>query len=298
MDRPTSASASSILKSLSLAHSTNPTEENYRMTTTLMIKWLAHNSTAENLIEDACEHLDLRKKALKGKTQNKRIIASILAQRSGDFKVSYKHIHRRDKDAVKAALECLCGPVLIRCKGTEMYALREAYRPLNAFFTTEPPAETKGRHVPAVSTAYGTIYRDGSQGEVPFEDIKVFGYARPSLLQIVAPYQHWWMFVDDLETPSVNWKTIDETDHEHPIHDELMDLIALKANMRGIQTIRHGHDGFLCINPDALLFVVDTTITQRTNRSGNRPLLNIKDTYGRTHVRWGTSANKSKGINK
>ena len=58
-----------------------------------MIKWLAHNSTAENLIEEASEHLDLRKKALKGKTQNKRIITSILAQRSGDFKVSYNKVY-------------------------------------------------------------------------------------------------------------------------------------------------------------------------------------------------------------
>jgi hypothetical protein len=43
------------------------------------------------------------------------------------------------------------------------------------------------------------------------------------------------------------------------------------------------------VNPNALLFVLDTEIIQQTGKVGQRPLLEITDIYGRQHLRWGSS---------
>ena len=39
--------------------------------------------------------------------------------------------------------------------------------------------------------------------------------------------------------------------------------------MRGVQTARYGEGGFICINPNALLFVLDTEIIQQTGKVGS-----------------------------
>ncbi|MDB4841490.1 hypothetical protein OAH73_02775 [Planktomarina sp.] len=97
------------------------------------------------------------------------------------------------------------------------------------------------------------------------------------------------MFVDNERPPSVNWRELDEADTRHERHDSLMDHVVFRANMRGVQATRYGEGGFICINPNALLFVLDTEIIQQTGKVGQRPLLDITDIYGRQHLRWGSS---------
>lgn len=118
----------------------------------------------------------------------------------------------------------------------------------------------------------------------------MFGYSKPSLVQIVAPHQHWHMFVGEEPTPSANWQQMLEAEHQHECHNELMELIADQGNMRGIATTRYGEDGFLAINPDSVIFTIDTTLIRFTGKSGQRPLLNITDIYNRQHIRWGSKA--------
>ena len=254
-----------------------------------ILKWLPNNFAAEDLVKQTCEHLDRRKKALKDDVQNTRIVSSILAQRGGPFIVTMKDVPKKDVEALKGVLECLTGPVLTRGKQRGEYALGDEYRASDATFITEQTVTSKGRPVPPISINYGTIYRDGSQGEVPFKDMHLFGHSRPSRLQIVAPQKHWKMFVDGDRPPSVNWNDIEEIPERHDSHNEIMDRVDHKANMRGLQTARYGDDGFICLNPDGLVFVLDTEIIQFTNKIGQRPLLNITDIYGRQHFRWGSS---------
>ena len=207
----------------------------------------------------------------------------------GDFQVRLTDTPSTHKETLRETLECLTGPVLTQGKGKGKYALREAYAAPTAQFITKP-LEASGRPVPPVTTRFGTIYRDGSHSEVPFEDIRLFGYSKPSLVQIVAPHQHWHMFVGNEPTPSANWQHMAEAAHPHECHHELMDLIADQGNMRGIATTRYGEDGFLAINPDSVLFTIDTTLIRFTGKSGQRPLLNITDIYQRQHIRWGSKA--------
>ena len=261
------------------------------MTKTIFtIKWNTHGNETEQLINKALEHLDGRKKHLKDDTKNRRIVTSILAQRMGEFTVVLGNIHKDDVDALKGVLECLTGPVLTLGKGRSTYALREAYMAPTAQFITDSTDDPTRRPTPPVTTKFGTIYRDGSHSEVPFEDIRLFGYSKPSLVRIVAPHQHWHMFLDNELTPSANWKDMIETPRLHDSHDELMDLIAAQGNMRGIAMVRYGEDAFLAINADSALFTIDTTLIRYSGKSGQRPLLNITDIYQRQHIRWGSKA--------
>lgn len=258
--------------------------------TTFAIKWHTHENNAEQQVAAALEHLDRRKKALKDEAVNKRIVTSLLAQRHGEFTVSMTTIPKPLKEPLKYALECLTGPVLIRGSGRSTYALRDEYRASNGSFITVPPQETNGRASPSVKTKHGTIYQDSTHDEIPFSDIRLFGYSRPSLVTIVAPHQHWRMFVGDEAAPSANWQTLTEADDPHECHDELMNLIVSQGNMRGVAIVRYGHDSFLAINPDAVVFTIDTTLVRYTGKSGQRPLLNITDIYQRQHLRWGGKA--------
>lgn len=264
------------------------------MTKTIFtIKWNTHGNETEQLINKAIEHLDGRKKHLRDDTKNRRIVTSILAQRMGEFTVVLGNIDKEDVDALKGVLECLTGPVLTLGKGRSTYALREAYMAPAAQFITDSTDDQTKRPTPSITTKFGNIYRDGSHSEVPFDDIRLFGYSKPSLVRIVAPHQHWHMFVDDEPTPSANWKDMIETVKPHDRHNELMDLIAAQGNMRGVAVVRYGEDAFLAISADSALFTIDTTLIRFSGKSGQLPLLNITDIYQRQHIRWGSKAQRA-----
>ena len=264
------------------------------MTKTIFsIKWNTHGNETEQLINKVLEHLDGRKKHLRDDTKNRRIVTSILAQRMGEFTVVLGNIDKDDVDALKGVLECLTGPVLTLGKGRSTYALREAYMAPAAQFITDGTGDATRRAIPSITTRFGNIYRDGSHSEVPFDDIRLFGYSKPSLVRIVAPHQHWHMFVDDEPTPSANWKDLLEASQPHDRHNELMDLIADQGNMRGVAMVRYGEDAFLAISADGVIFTIDTTLIRFSGKSGQRPLLNITDIYQRQHIRWGSKAQRA-----
>lgn len=258
------------------------------MKTLFSIKWTPFGNEAEHLVNMAYEHLDLRKKHLKCTEKNKRVLASILAQRTGEFAVRMPLIQEGDREAVRSVLECLTGPVLTCGSGKATYALKGEYRDCQALFTTSEKHITQGRQVPLIKTGHGTIYRDGTHDEVPFKDIKMFGYSKPSLVRVVAPHEHWHIFLGDKPAPSANWKEMVESDQPHDEHDKLMDLVVSQANMRGVAIARYGHDAFIAVNPDAVLFQLDNTILRYSGKSGQRPLTEITDIYQRQHIRWGS----------
>lgn len=260
------------------------------MTMQFTPKWETHGTPAEHLVSLAVEHLDRRKKHLKDDDLNRDVVTALLAHRRGPFEVRYSNLAKGYKEATREAVECLCGPVLAQEKGTSTYSLKDAYRAPDARFITKPkPADGK-RPDPMVSTTYGTVYRDGTHGEVSFEDIGLLGFTKPSLVTIEAPHHHWHMFVGDMPPPSKNWQHIDEVDQPHIDHDHLMDLVATHAIARGIVAVRYGEASFLTANPDAVAFTIDSTLVRFTGKTGQRPLLTITDTYGRKHVRWGNKA--------
>lgn len=258
------------------------------MTRPLVMKWTPHGNEAEQLINKAYEHLDLRKKHLKDEDKNRRILASILAQRLGEFVVQMPLVDKDDREALRGVLECLTGPVLTRGKGKAAYALREAYTASDALFITGENHVVEGRPISQIKTGHGTIYRDGTHSEVPFEAIKLFGYSKPCLVRVVAPHEHWHMFMDDKAAPSANWKALDESDTPHDKHDDFMDLVASQANMRGVAIARYGEDAFLATIPDAVVFTIDTTLVRYTGKTAQKPLLTITDIYQRQHLRWGS----------
>ena len=263
---------------------------------TFAIKWHTHGDEAEQLVNKALEHLDLRKKVLKDSAINREVVTSILAQRMGEFTVVLGTTDSTHTEALKGVLECLTGPVLTRGSGRATYALREAYMAPDARFITKPIEDTSKRPVPPIATRFGTIYRDGSHSEVPFEDIRLFGYSKPSLVRIVAPHQHWHMFLDGTPTPSASWKDLIEATVPHQQHEELMNLIEEQGNRRGVAISRYGEDAFLSVNPDAVLFTIDNAILRYSGKSGQRVLLNVVDIYGRTHLRWGNKTMSAAGM--
>ena len=260
------------------------------MTKTFELKWNTHGTEAENLVSLVIEHLDLRKKHLKETDRNRRIVASILAHKTGEFNVVYGSMSKQDGDTLRDAIECLKGSVLTQHKGRATYALREAYTIPKANFITDAPAVKVGRPIAKIISRFGNVYTDGAHSEVPFKDTRLFGYTKPSLVRIVAPHHHWHMFVGKAPPPSASWQELEEAPNPHGCHDKLMDLIAEQGAARGISIARYGNDSFLTTQPDSVAQHIDTTLIRFSGKSGQRPLLNIIDTYQRTHIRWGTKA--------
>lgn len=261
------------------------------MRTELTLKWETHGNDAEHLVSQVCEHLDKRNKHLKDDALNRQVVTAILAAREGVLEVRLSSLPKKYKETVKAAVEALTGPVLTRASRTSNYELRDEYKTANALFQTHHITQgDMDRYALPVHTTYGTIYRDGTHGEVPFDKIGRIGYVKPSLVRIVAPHHHWQMFVDGEPTPSRQWQHLDEVSDEHPIHEEVMEAVVSQARRRGIVVVRYGTDGFITPAPDALVFTLDTALVRICNRSGQRPLLHVTDIYGRTHTRWGSKA--------
>jgi hypothetical protein len=141
-----------------------------------------------------------------------------------------------------------------------------------------------------VKTKFGTVYRDGSHDEVPFENISLLGHFKPCLLTIVAPHHHWWVFTGEMPAPSKNWQALEEVEQPFPGHDELMERFIKTAVYRGIAVVRYGEDSFITNNVDAVANIIDISLIKFTGRAGQRPLLTGKDIYGRSFHRWGGKA--------
>jgi hypothetical protein len=260
------------------------------MNTPFTLKWETHGTDAEDLVSRAVEHLDKRKKNLKDDTINREVVTAILAHRRGPFEVRYTHLPKTHKEAVREAVESLCGPVLTQEKGASTYALRSEFRASGARFITKAKPTDGKRVMPTISTIYGTVYRDGTHDEVPFEDIALLGFTKPSLVTVEAPHHHWHIFVGDTPPPAKNWQKLEEVSERHPDHETIMELVENQIWKRGVVAVRYGENGFLTINPDAVAFILDATLVRFSGRSGQRPLLTITDTYGRQHIRWGNKA--------
>jgi hypothetical protein len=257
------------------------------MQTILTLKWETHGEHAEHLVSQAAEHLDKRKKHLKDDDLNRDILTAILAQRGGPFEVRYTQLPKNVREAVRGAVECLCGPVLLSLPGTTTYALKDDWRPPEARFITKENNPSGKRRGSVVKTKFGTVYRDGSHDEVPFENISLLGYFKPCLLTIVAPHHHWQIFTGEMPPPSKNWKELEEVEQAFPRHDELMELIVMTALYRGIDVVRYGEASFITNNVDAVANILDITLIRFTGRAGQRAVLTGKDIYGRTFHRWG-----------
>lgn len=93
-------------------------------------------------------------------------------------------------------------------------------------------------------------------------------------MRVVAPHEHWHIFLGDKPAPSANWKEVVES---YQPHDELIELVSSQGNMRGIAISRYGHDAFIGMNPDAVMFTLDNTILRYIGRSGQRPLVEVTD---------------------
>ncbi len=79
------------------------------------------------------------------------------------------------------------------------------------------------------------------------------------------------------------------TTQEHPAHDDMMNAVVKNALYYGDPISRYGEDSFLCVNPDAIVFQIDNTILRKIGKTGQKPLLEVRDLYDRVHARWGTA---------
>ena len=67
-----------------------------------------------------------------------------------------------------------------------------------------------------------------------------------------------------------------------------MDKVVELAARYGVKFVRHGFDGFICHSPEQVAFHLDSALVRLTGRVGQRPLLEVTDSYKRTSRRWGS----------
>jgi hypothetical protein len=251
---------------------------------TFALKWEHADAVAAGVISDLEGYLDHRMKGLKDSDTNKAILAALLAYRGGRFQVRLMNIPKGQKEAVKAALDCLKGDVLLSYPN-ETYEVRPEF----SFLRIGGKVRTIEATTTELETSYGAIYRDDTHSEVPFQDFRRLGYIRPSLVRIPAPHKHWSIFFDDAPPPSQNWSKVeDDTGPKHDMHEPLMNDIVVGAKLRGVNLVRYGENGFICHHPEQAAFYIDNTLTRKTGKVGFRPLLSFTDQYQRQDIRWGS----------
>lgn len=246
-------------------------------------KWQQADATAGQIIADLEQHLDHRKKSLKDPTTNKTILAAVLAYRGGPFQVCMGDLPKGHKEAVRDALEGLKGDVLLSL-GNSTYEVRPEF----SFLKVGGKVRTIGATTTELETAWGAIYRDGTHSEVPFSELRRFGYTRPSLVSVLAPHKHWSIIFDEEQTPSRNWRDLEEQEGPNPSHDKVMNEVVVQAKRRGVSLARYGEAGFICQHPEHVAFHLDNTLTRMTGKTGFRPLLEVTDQYQRKTLRWGS----------
>ena len=252
----------------------------------LAMKWQHADAIGRELIEQLDQQLDHRKKGLSDPDTNRRVLAAFIAYRGGPFQVLMGNLHPNDKDPVRDALEGLKGNVLLSCKDKNTYQFRDDF----AYLRVGGKVRTLTATHTELETTWGAIYRDGTHSEVPFSSFPRFGYARPSLVRIVAPHRHWQIFFADQPAPSKNWQEMEEategTNHEQ--HEKIMEAVVHNAWRSGVKFIRYGEDSFICQNPEQAAFHLDNTLLRLTGKVGSRPLLEVTDAFQRKSLRWGS----------
>jgi hypothetical protein len=253
-------------------------------------QWKPHGPEAQKAIEQLAEHLDGRKKSLQDDERNRRILSGFLAVREGPFDVYTTKVPKEDQAAVRDAVEALTGPVLKRVSGKHTYEFDNSVLPYHTRVET-----ITGTNRQKLETRWGAIYHDNSFDGLPFEAFGRFGYAKPQLVEIIAPHHHWRIFHGECEAPSRFWHELDEVDDKHPRHDELMDFILERAALRGVHVVRYGDNAFICGHHQQFIRQLDTNIARYTNTSGQRPLLLVTDEYGRKIPRPGSATARCLG---
>lgn len=252
---------------------------------TLQLKWYAFDKTAIAIVDQLEEKLDHRLTALSDVDNNKRILSAFLAYRGTPFQVLLGSLAQKDKAAVKAVLEALKGEVLLT-RDNNVYEFRDEY----SFRKVSGKIKTINQlHVP-VTNKHGAIYSDGTSGEVAFVDIANMGYIKPSRVRIVAPYHHWAIFFDGKPAPSKQWIKLEEIETDQPQrHEDILDKVVKFAMQSACLLVRYGSDSFLCESPNICGFHINNTITRLSGKHGQRPLLEITDTYQRKEMSWGSA---------
>ena len=263
----------------------------------LAMKWQHADAIGRELIEQLDQQLDHRKKGLSDPDTNRRVLAAFIAYRGGPFQVLMGNLHPNDKDPVRDALEGLKGNVLLSCKDKNTYQFRDDF----AYLRVGGKVRTLTATHTELETTWGAIYRDGTHSEVPFSSFPRFGYARPSLVRIVAPHRHWQIFFADQPAPSKNWQEMEETTRAAGTlegtnaerlaadqHEKIMEAVVHNAWRSGVKFIRYGEDSFICQNPEQAAFHLDNTLLRLTGKVGSRPLLEVTDAFQRKSLRWGS----------
>lgn len=253
---------------------------------TLANKWEANDSEASELVEQFDKLLDRRLKELSDTDTTKRVLAAFLAYRGEPFQVLMGSLHVKDRPAVKAVLEALKGEVLLSVDNN-LYQFRDEY----SFPVVGGIMKTSNQIHTNVTTNYGTIYTDGTSGEVAFTNIALMGYVKPSCVKIVSPLHHWEIFFKGKPAPSQNWLSLPEVTSDTPtLHQEIMDSVIKYASLSGCRLVPYGTDSFLCESPNQAAFHINNTITRLSGKHGQKPLLEITDRYQRKDFSWGSVA--------
>lgn len=252
----------------------------------LSLKWKAFDKTALDIVDKLEQSLDHRVKELSDPDNNRRILAAFLAYRGAPFQVLLGSIHQKDRASVRAILEALKGEVLLSVDSTT-YQFRDKY----SFRTAKGRIKTLNQSHVDVTTNYGTTYSDGTTGEVAFPSIALMGFIKPSCVRIVAPYHHWDIFFNSCKSaPSKNWLKLEETETDRPQqHHDIMDSIVKFATQSGCQLVRYGKDSFLVGSANLAAFHIYNTITRLSGKYGQKPLLEITDSYQRKELSWGST---------
>jgi hypothetical protein len=247
------------------------------------LKWTHADKQGAERIAELGQHLDHRKSSLKDPDTNAAILAAILAYRGTVFKIAIGKIPEHLKPAVRDALQCLKGDVLLSL-GSNTYQVRDEF----AFLRIGGKVQTTAATTTEMETSSGAIYRDGTHDEREFKDFARFGFARPSMVSIVAPHKHWAIAFGEVPAPSQNWIEMEEQPTQHPRHEEIMAATVEQARRRGVILLRYREGSFICQHPAQVLFWINNTLTIVTGRYGLSPLLEVIDAYGRKDKRWGS----------
>ena len=263
----------------------------------LKTQWQSANKQANLIIDQWLPQLDRRKSSFKDEATNRRVLASFLAYREGDFEVVLGNSREEDRDCLRDATEALVGNVLQRTKGRNGYKFNPSLiLPVTKVMTTNVTLKN------TITTKLGAIYRDETYSQRVVKDFCAIGQARVVQVKITDPFANMMMLSGQIPDGHRNWHNlpdIEPTEEAEKIWSDFVERLEEAAFRQAIACYPVAEVGvFLTTQLDRLVRLIQQTAIKHFGTARISPSLICTDKFGKRHKVWGTFPVKNKSNNK
>ena len=253
----------------------------------LITQWQPANKQANLLIDQWLTQLDRRKSSFKDEETNRRVLASFLAYREGDFEIVLGNSREEDRDCLRDATEALLGDVLQRTKGRNGYKFNPSLiLPVTKVQTNNITLKN------TITTKLGAIYQNDTYRQRVVKDFCAIGQARVVQVKITDPFANMMVLSNQVSDGPRNWHNlpdIEPNEEAEKLYSGFVERLEEAAFRQAIACYGVDENGvFLTTQLDRLVRLIQQTTIKHFGTARISPSLLCTDKYGRRQKVYGT----------